>query len=133
MVFVRIDMKQHKWHKEIIHWANGGEIEGRIRNENGTYGGWHRLYDPIFSSTVVEYRIKPQPKKILDEIGEAEIKQMLDDIEYYQNRVEELEKIHKEPQYLYVYLDDNYELSTIPLDNDRWKYIGKIKLEVEDE
>ena len=39
----------------------------------------------------------------------------------------------KEPQYLYVYLDDNYELSTIPLDNDRWKYIGKIKLEVEDE
>ena len=89
-------MAQHKWHKEIIHWANGGEIEGRIRNENGTYGGWHRLYDPIFSSTVVEYRIKPQPK---------------------------------EPQYLYVYLDDNYELSTIPLDNDDWKYIGKIKLE----
>ena len=37
----------------------------------------------------------------------------------------------KEPQYLYVYLDDNYELSTIPLDNDRWKYIGKIKLEDE--
>jgi hypothetical protein len=74
---------------------------------------------------------------------------MLDDIEYYQKRVEELEKIHKqpqsvkytngsihneyykEPQYLYVYLDDNYELSTIPLDNNRWKYIGKIKLEVD--
>ena len=37
----------------------------------------------------------------------------------------------KEPQYLYVYLDDNYELSTIPLDNDKWKYIGKIKLEDE--
>ena len=35
----------------------------------------------------------------------------------------------KKPQYLYVYLDDNYELSTIPLDNDDWKYIGKIKLE----
>ena len=33
-----------------------------------------------------------QPKKILGEVGEAEIKQMLDDIEYYQNRVEELEK-----------------------------------------
>jgi len=39
----------------------------------------------------------------------------------------------KEPQYLYVYLDDNYELSTIPLDNNKWKYIGKIKLEVEDD
>jgi len=30
------------------------------------------------------------------EIGEAEIKQMLNDIEYYQNRVEELEKLHKD-------------------------------------
>lgn len=39
----------------------------------------------------------------------------------------------KEPQYLYVYLDDNYELSTIPLDNDDWTYIGRIKLEVEDD
>ena len=35
----------------------------------------------------------------------------------------------KEPKYLYVYLDDNYELSTIPIDNDNWTYIGKIKLE----
>jgi len=35
----------------------------------------------------------------------------------------------KEQQYLYVYLDDNYELSTVPLDNDKWIYIGKIKLE----
>ena len=39
----------------------------------------------------------------------------------------------KEPKYLYVYLDNNYELSTIPIDNDNWKYIGKIKLEVDDE
>ena len=30
------------------------------------------------------------------EIGEAEIRQMLDDIEYYQKRVEELEKLHKD-------------------------------------
>ena len=35
---------------------------------------------------------------------------------------------HKEPQYLYVYLDDDYEFSTIKLAN-QWKYIGKIKLE----
>jgi hypothetical protein len=38
----------------------------------------------------------------------------------------------KEPKYLYVYLDDNYELSPIPIDNDDWKYIGKIKLEDND-
>ena len=38
----------------------------------------------------------------------------------------------KEPQYLYVYLDDNYEFSPIPLTGE-WEYIGKIKLEVEDE
>ena len=38
------------------------------------------------------HNILRQPKKILGEIGEAEIKQMLDDIEYYQKRVEELEK-----------------------------------------
>ena len=30
------------------------------------------------------------------EIGEAEIKQMLNDIEYYQKRVEELEKLHED-------------------------------------
>ena len=37
----------------------------------------------------------------------------------------------KEPQYLYVYLDDDYEFSPIPLTN-KWEYIGKIKLEVKD-
>ena len=41
------------------------------------------------------HNILRQPKKILGEIGEAEIKQMLDDIEYYQNRIEELEKTHE--------------------------------------
>ena len=40
------------------------------------------------------HNILKQPKKILGEIGEAEIKQMLDDIEYYQKRVDELEKTH---------------------------------------
>ena len=34
----------------------------------------------------------------------------------------------KESQYLYVYLDDDYEFSPIPLTNE-WEYIGKIKLE----
>ena len=34
----------------------------------------------------------------------------------------------KKPQYLYVYLDDDYEFSPIKL-NTKWTYIGKIKLE----
>lgn len=68
------------------------------------------------------HNILRQPKKILGEIGEAEIKQMLDDIEYYQNRVEELEKTHmtKKPKLkvidvkmngdtLDVYVDTNEE------------------------
>ena len=36
------------------------------------------------------HKILRQPKKILGEISEAEIKQMLDDIEYYKKRVEDL-------------------------------------------
>ena len=35
----------------------------------------------------------------------------------------------KEPQYLYVYLDDRYEFAPIKIDNPLWQYIGKIKLE----
>ena len=56
-------MKQHKWHKEIVAWANGAEIEGREQYEDGSVGEWHRLYDPTFSANSVEYRIKPQPKE----------------------------------------------------------------------
>lgn len=38
----------------------------------------------------------------------------------------------KEPQYLYVYLDDRYEFAPIKIDNPLWQYIGKIKLEDDD-
>jgi len=38
----------------------------------------------------------------------------------------------KEPQYLYVYLDDDYKFATIKLQNVDWQYVGKIKLEVDD-
>jgi len=93
-------MKQHKWHKEILHWANGGEIESRVfRVTSDGWSEWMQEIIPQWHEDSMEYRIKPQPK---------------------------------EPQYLYVYLDDNYELSTIPLDNDDWTYIGRIKLEVEE-
>jgi hypothetical protein len=83
--------KKHKWHKEIIHWANGGEIE--YSQDNGYT--WLLAYNPSWECINHIFRIKPQPK---------------------------------EPQYLYVYLDDNYEFSPIPLTGE-WEYIGKIKLE----
>ncbi len=97
-------MKQHKWHKEIKHLADGGEIEYRTKLGKGIWSDWSvwdEDYFPEFNNDIAdeEYRIKPQPK---------------------------------EPQYLYVYLDDNYEFSPIPLTGE-WEYIGKIKLEVEDE
>jgi hypothetical protein len=48
--------KPHKWAKEIIHWANGGEIESR----NGK--DWELCTEP-FWSIHAEYRIKPTPKE----------------------------------------------------------------------
>jgi hypothetical protein len=96
-------MKQHKWHKEIKHLADGGEIEYRTKlgkNIWSDWSVWDEDYFPEFNNDVSdeEYRIKPQPK---------------------------------ESQYLYVYLDDDYEFSPIPLTNE-WEYIGKIKLEVKE-
>ena len=97
-------MKQHKWHKEIKAWADGAEIE---------------YYSPIHERWILldtipefydnfEYRIKPQPK---------------------------------EPQYLYVW--NVFSKIVFTQDNngiviDTWnpkvlpKYIGKIKIEVEE-
>ena len=52
-------MKQHKWYKEIKAWADGAEIEYRIRD-----GNWHDVGDdPPEWNEYSEYRIKPQPKK----------------------------------------------------------------------
>ena len=42
-------------------------------------------------------------------------------------------KKNKEPQYFYVYENDGYKFLTTPLNHFKWKYIGKIKLEVEDD
>lgn len=96
-------MKQHKWHKEIKAWADGLEVQARFVDRKNYNDDWDTL---DFSN--VEIRDWDNA-----------------DFEY------RIKPQPKEPQYLYVYLDDNYELSTIPLDNDKWKYIGKIKLEVE--
>jgi len=106
-------MKQHKWHKEIKAWADGEEIECNLRETlTGKWDGWFLESEPNWCANEnYKFRIKPQTKEkdwvmickkcgdelgIVyepeDEIGDAEIKQMLNDIEYYQKRVEELEE-----------------------------------------
>lgn len=50
-------MTKHKWHKEIIAWANGEEIEML-----GSDKKWAQLDWPSFDPNY-EYRIKPQPKE----------------------------------------------------------------------
>jgi hypothetical protein len=69
------------------------------------YDGWGDCLNPMFDINH-KYRIKPQPK---------------------------------EPQYLYVWLDKDTELAQLEthepkgvLEDDLYKYIGKIKLEAED-
>jgi len=97
-------MKQHKCHKEIKHLADGGEIEYRTKLGKGIWSDW----------------------SVWDEDYFPEFNNDIADEEY------RIKPQPKEPQYLYVYLDDNYEFSPIPLTGE-WEYIGKIKLEVEDE
>lgn len=50
-------MKQHKWHKEIKAWADGGEIEM-------WYGDrWEQVHHAPDWFEHEEYRIKTQPKE----------------------------------------------------------------------
>jgi hypothetical protein len=115
-------MKQHKWHKEIKAWADGKEIEVKWLADKNTE--WECVVAPNWDATHWEYRIKPQHKeedwvmickKCGDELG----------IVYEP----------KEPQYLYVYED----IGGINITSDKnyatkdMEYIGKIKLEVENE
>ena len=98
-------MKQHKWHKEIKAWADGAEIEGRVvNNKAGLCTEWANCSTPNWNDGDCEYRIKPQPKPV---------------------------------QYLYVYkmhdgVEAGFTLNEIQ-ETSFAKYIGKIKLEVDDE
>ena len=97
--------KQHKWHKEICAWANGAEIECRVMDNNvGVSTKWFYALTPDWNDDNLLFRIKPQPK---------------------------------EPQYLYVYRHDGKpEIFTEELDisnPNRLQYIGKFKLEQDDE
>lgn len=149
-------MKPHKWAKEIIHWANGGEIEIWHRQ----YGGWGIVTEPRWYDDY-EYRIKPQPKESefshipywlccgsLDirhhNSGCCEAKMghpercRFGTVKEHQKELQDLQP--KEPQYLYVYnTTKGYQfcrkhgaievggVTEVPT------LIGKIKLEQDDE
>jgi len=51
---------KHKWHKEIIAWANGAEIECQHKTFVGQ--DWEEVKEPMWLDDV-NYRIKPQPKE----------------------------------------------------------------------
>lgn len=102
-------MKQHKWYKELVAWASGIQIQERFIPDNDIWIDLQETDEPLWNSSDYEYRIKPQPK---------------------------------EPQYLYVYYDvdkSDFDFWDKPLEPDydefmeNREYIGKIKLEVEDE
>ena len=97
-------MTKHKWHKEIKAWADGAEIEVRSPLNNG-WSAWVLVENksPQWFNEN-QYRIKPQPK---------------------------------EPQYLCVYeaATGLHLAKSYPTDVNTsiFSYIGKIKLENDDE
>ncbi len=151
-------MKQHKWHKEIKAWANGAQIQ--VKNEE--HWEDIEKDEVLILSDEMEYRIKPQPKtpkqawdeELTRSYKETIIERLRNDDKFYDEVFSAYDNAKdneikpqpipkgfpcnnsptgiKEPQYLYVYLDDDYEFSPIPLTNE-WEYIGKIKLEESDE
>lgn len=98
-------MKQHRWHKEIKAWADGAQIERRYLRTDNEWSIWVETDNPSWSETGEdEFRIKPHPKPV---------------------------------QYLYVYkmhngVDAGFTVGEIQ-ETPFAKYVGKIKLEVDDE
>ena len=103
-------MKRHKWYNEIVAWADGAQIEYRGQYPNGTWNEWTIVKYPSWDDDHEgkQYRIKSQSPS---------------------------------PQYLYV-ISDNCGNLRITKDKDDVdnldnsfdsSYIGKIKLEVDDE
>ena len=155
-------MKQHKWHKEIKAWADGVEIEFKVNGE----GDWALLKGtPYWECKNDLFRIKPQPKEPNIECncyGDGNVyrgtRSSDSTIKTYtypqdwlnQNPITQPKEPQpipsykgdptpthvKEPQYLYVYLDDDnrcaFTTETFNEEDIAWEYIGKIKLEVEE-
>lgn len=96
-------MTKHKWHKEIKAWADGAEIEQIYTYANLNFDSWEQVYSPCWYEDNAKFRIKQQLK---------------------------------EPQYLYVFksLSGNFSCRT---ERNAFEYIGeylgKIKLEVDDD
>lgn len=103
-------MKPHKWAKEIIAWANGAEIEYRSKELTMNEISWTK-WESVGSHT--------QPPAFFSD----------DDFEY------RIKPQPKEPQYLYVYGNGYVTCTSIEkADNcGGVPYIGKIKLEADDE
>lgn len=97
-------MTRHKWHKEIKAWADGAEVECQDKGCND----WYSVQSIIcFIEKDSIFRMKPQPK---------------------------------EPQYAYAWLnkDDGsilleHEPAHGVIEDDFYKYLGRIKLEVNDD
>jgi hypothetical protein len=105
-------MKQHKWHK----------VEERLPEIGQTVLSWSEVYPDVITQA---YYSGNNDWQELDECGDF----MEWRADYWMELPDTPNKPQpKEPQYLYVYLDDDYEFSPIPLTN-KWEYIGKIKLE----
>ena len=103
---------KHKWHKEICAWANGAEIEGRLKHDDygEIWGKWHFIKNPTWEIDCAEYRIKPQPKEpqylyVYGDFGKTMVS---------------------------TYDGKDFMLSQINDQMAKLSYIGKIKLENDD-
>lgn len=98
-------MKPHKWAKEIKAWADGAEIESESQY---LIGVWQLDMSPEWDTDEFIFRIKPQPKK---------------------------------SRYLFVYNKGSLDVPNlicvdnplINMDEKTHQFVGKIKLEAEDE
>ena len=142
-------MAQHKWHKEIKAWADGENIEYRYF-DGQTWSKWETadIQQHWFMQKNCEYRIKLQGTKCItkDCTNHSNEGKFVNDLcgpcwDYIANGKGVYSQAYrnaqpKEPQYLYVYEGEG---SYVGLYKDRLEwvsgkgYIGKIKLEVEDE
>jgi hypothetical protein len=64
ILFWGVQMKPHKWAKEIKAWADGAEIEWKYTHEKSKFA-WHNsdVVAKDFDQEDLQFRIKPQPKE----------------------------------------------------------------------
>jgi len=128
----------HKWAKEIKAWADGADIEAKWWKDKS----WFVDDNPDWNEEHIEYRIKPQPTK--EEIEKELARQLAEKALAIPEISEAVDRLfeafaEKEPQYLYVY-KVNGKIHLIECGgyiahnkDDYYEYIGKIKLEQDDE